>query len=296
MADKDDRRTLIGGSDAGAALGLSPWKTARELWYEKRGELPRKELDAERVRFGILLEDTIAGEFAQRNGYRLRRQRALVRHPRYPFIGAHIDRRIEGERVGVECKCVDAFAFRSDEWGHDFTDCVPMHYLVQCVVYMAVLDFERWYLAALVGGNTLRTYLIERDTEFEALVLDGLREFWQRVESGEPPPFDYDHPTTPALMRRLYPGTDGGVVALDDAVQSWHEVRIEADAMAKRYTAVEKTARLHILECMGDAGIGQLPGGGEYRRTMVERSAYDVDETEYVQLRYFKPRTRKEPA
>ena len=29
------RRSGIGGSDAAAALGLSPWKSALELWQEK---------------------------------------------------------------------------------------------------------------------------------------------------------------------------------------------------------------------------------------------------------------------
>ena len=34
------RRKGIGGSDAGAVLGISPYKTARDVYYEKLGREP----------------------------------------------------------------------------------------------------------------------------------------------------------------------------------------------------------------------------------------------------------------
>jgi len=36
----DERLRGIGGSDVGAALGVSPWKTQLELWSEKAGLVP----------------------------------------------------------------------------------------------------------------------------------------------------------------------------------------------------------------------------------------------------------------
>jgi predicted phage-related endonuclease len=39
------RRTgYIGGSDAAAALGLSPWKTNVDLWEEKTGRKPAPDI------------------------------------------------------------------------------------------------------------------------------------------------------------------------------------------------------------------------------------------------------------
>ena len=65
------RRSGIGGSDAAAALGLSPWKSPLELWEEKAmGKTqPRQENDA--MIFGRLLEPIVREEFVRRTGYKV---------------------------------------------------------------------------------------------------------------------------------------------------------------------------------------------------------------------------------
>ncbi|MDY0364217.1 MAG: YqaJ viral recombinase family protein, partial [Bacilli bacterium] len=35
----EERRRGLGGSDIGAILGLSPWKSAFQVYQEKRGEV-----------------------------------------------------------------------------------------------------------------------------------------------------------------------------------------------------------------------------------------------------------------
>ena len=41
-----DRSTFLGGSDAAAVIGVSPWATPVELWLERTGQRPRQEPDA----------------------------------------------------------------------------------------------------------------------------------------------------------------------------------------------------------------------------------------------------------
>ena len=45
--DKDEwlslRKGYIGGSDAGAVLGMNPYKSAYSLWAEKTGKIPEFE-------------------------------------------------------------------------------------------------------------------------------------------------------------------------------------------------------------------------------------------------------------
>ncbi|MGF6641822.1 YqaJ viral recombinase family protein [Paraburkholderia sp. MM6662-R1] len=215
------RRHGVGGSDAAPALGLSKYKTSYELWLEKTGELPPEDLDeVDRIRFGRLMEDIIAREYARREGVRVRRRTQIIKHPTYPWMLANVDRLIEGERRGLECKNVDAMAYaRGDGWGEPGSDQVPDEYLLQCQHYMIVLDYPEWDLAACVGGNRLERYVIRRDPSLEQMIIDGEREFWQRVEQHDAPEPDYAHPTTTALLQRLYPGTD--LAARSNCPPSW---------------------------------------------------------------------------
>jgi hypothetical protein len=54
-----ERSTGFGGSDAAAACGLSRWKSAYQLYLEKRGEAPLVEEENEAMRWGTLLEPVV---------------------------------------------------------------------------------------------------------------------------------------------------------------------------------------------------------------------------------------------
>jgi putative phage-type endonuclease len=291
------RQQGIGGSDAAAALGLSRFKTQYQLYLEKRGELRAEDLDGkEFIRFGNLMEEVIAREYARRNAVRVRRRNAILAHAKYPWMRANVDRLIEGQRTGLECKNVDAMAFRFGEWGEPGTDEVPDEYLFQCAHYMAVLDYPEWHLAACVGGNKLKTYIIVRDAELEEMLIEQEHAFWTRVQSGERPDPDYAHATTGALLKRLYPGTDASEISLGD-IEHWHKVRRDASAAVKVYEGAIEAANNHILDFMGQAAIGRLPDGSFYRRKEVDRKGYVVEPTTYMDLRHMKPeKPKKAPA
>ena len=65
----EERRQGIGGSDAAAAVGLSPWKTRLELWLEKTGQTPDREETPE-MRRGTLLEPVVKQLYADATGRR----------------------------------------------------------------------------------------------------------------------------------------------------------------------------------------------------------------------------------
>lgn len=44
----EGRRQGIGGSDVAAVLGLSPWKTALDVWNDKLGLSEEKEMSEDR--------------------------------------------------------------------------------------------------------------------------------------------------------------------------------------------------------------------------------------------------------
>ncbi|MHB9836817.1 YqaJ viral recombinase family nuclease [Paraburkholderia terrae] len=284
-----ERRHGVGGSDAAASLGLSPYKSTFALWLEKTGEVEPDDIDhVERVHFGRIMEDIIAREYARRMGVKVRRRNEILRHPTYPWMLANVDRIIDGQKRGLECKNVDAMAFRMGEWGEPGTDEVPEDYLLQCQHYMVVLDYPEWHLAACVGGNRLELFIIRRDPELAEMIIDGERDFWQRVERHDAPELDYSRPDTQRLLSKLYPGTDGTEVAFDDDIEHWHRVKVQATALTKQYGDVADAARNHILAAMGNATFGRLADGSGYRRKTITRKAYEVEAATYVDCRHVK--------
>jgi putative phage-type endonuclease len=284
-----ERRHGVGGSDAAAALGLSPYKSTFELWLEKTGEVEPDDIDhVERVHFGRIMEDIIAREYARRMGVKVRRRNEILRHPKYPWMLANVDRIIDGQKRGLECKNVDAMAFRMGEWGEPGSDEVPEDYLLQCQHYMVVLDYPEWHLAACVGGNRLEMFIIRRDAELAEMIIDGERDFWQRVERHDAPELDYSRPDTRLLLAKLYPGTDGTEVGFDEDIEHWHRVKVQATALTKQYSDVADAARNHILAAMGNATFGRLADGSGYRRKTITRKAYEVEAATYVDCRHVK--------
>ena len=65
------RRRGIGGSDAAAILGISPFATARDLYYDKLKIVPFDDSESNWVakKMGHLLEDLVAEIFHVKTGY-----------------------------------------------------------------------------------------------------------------------------------------------------------------------------------------------------------------------------------
>ena len=176
-----DRTKYIGGSDIGAILGLSKFRTPLEVWMEKTGK-ETKQLDSMPLRFGSFAEEFVASEYARATGFELLHDESIYIHPTHSFMSAHIDRFILGDGTGslpnriLECKTANPFA--RGEWGEPGTDQVPMSYLCQCIWYMAITGIEQCDLAVLFGNSDFRIYEIARDLELEALVIEKALHFW----------------------------------------------------------------------------------------------------------------------
>ena len=81
------RRKGIGGSDAAAVLGISPFRTGRDLYYDKLNIVTAD--DAEnwvQLEVGTLLEPLVAKIFAHKTGYKIYRRPFMFRHPQYRVL------------------------------------------------------------------------------------------------------------------------------------------------------------------------------------------------------------------
>ena len=81
------------------------------------------------------------------------------------------------------------------------------------------------------------------------------------VARGEPPAWDYNHPTTLELMKIIYPGTNGKAIDLDNTMVAWWEVREDALRQARQFSAAAEVAKCRIIGAMGEHSLGYLPGG-----------------------------------
>ena len=90
------RRRGIGGSDAAAILGISPWRTARDLYYDKLNVV-KADMDENWValEMGHLLEDLVARIFAKKTGLRIFQRKVMFQHPLYPWMLADLDYLVE---------------------------------------------------------------------------------------------------------------------------------------------------------------------------------------------------------
>ena len=154
-----DRTKYIGGSDIGAILGLSKFRTPFEVWMEKTGKEVQQK-DSLLLRFGSFAEEFVASEYARATGFELLHDESIYIHPTHPMMSAHVDRFVLGNGLSkpatrlLECKTANPFA--RGEWGEPGTDQVPMSYLCQCIWYMAITGIEQCDLAVLFGNSDFR--------------------------------------------------------------------------------------------------------------------------------------------
>lgn len=187
-----DRTKYIGGSDIGAILGLSRFRSPLEVWMEKTGKAV-KQPDSLPFRFGSFAEEFVASEYSRSTGFELLLDESIHIHPEHSFMSAHIDRFVleSGSTVSriLECKTANPFApFTSSEWGEVGSDEVPMSYLCQCIWYMAITNLDRVDLAVLFGNSDFRIYEIARDRGLEAMVIQKAIAFWQEHVLKDTPP------------------------------------------------------------------------------------------------------------
>lgn len=193
------RRNYIGGSDAAAALGVSPYASPVTLYFDKTGNLPKHftDIQLQKMDSGNRMEPVIAEWFAEKTGKHVVKQPFFYSDPEYPFMSANVDYGVYAELAGLECKNT---SYR-DAW----KDGPPDHFYIQCQHYMAVTGALRWYLAVCIDGWEFRYYTIERNEEIIEALRVNQTNFWNTfIVAKTPPAFDGSD-ATKELLENLYP-------------------------------------------------------------------------------------------
>lgn len=213
-----DRTKFIGGSDAAAILGVSPWKSAFQLYQEKVGALveeitPAKQrIFARGHRWEPVVVEMLIDELQDRgHDVQIIARNARYQDSEFPFLACELDLElmVDGEEFNGEIKTVHPFAAK--DWGDQGSDEIPIYYIAQVMHGLMIKPRRRGIVAALIGGDDLRIHQIERDEETIAGIRAKEVAFWQRVQDRNPP-----DPQTADDVKWLYAKDAGEVAEADD--------------------------------------------------------------------------------
>lgn len=282
----------LGSSDASVPWDVSPYGTQASLWLEKTGRAPRIEDDAEWLELGNVLEDPIAQLAAKRTGRRIEDwgRFTILRSLRWPWLTCTLDRFqwVEGVPFGpLEVKNRGAF---TDE---DWREGVPLHIELQATQQMIVGGWSHASVAVLLGGAKLEVFEIELDPEFAEMHIEKTRAFVELVKSDTPPPLDGSTHLSAALRSAALLAPDAEV-ALPQIAEIAIELVQAVRAEEKRIKAAKAEAENHLMMALalGGGTRGRLPDGTLVTIAKVERAAYHVEASSYVQLRVKAPKVR----
>mgnify|MGYP003133590854 CR=1 FL=1 len=189
----------IGGSDASTILGLNPWTSKITRWNQSLGLSNIKNIDNEVMFHGRLLEDYVAklwkywtgdpiamiNNFQQNTPLRncIRRNFIFI-NEKYPWIFANIDRQITEhdtrEGLGIlEVKTISSF--NSDKWDGG----IPPYYIVQCQLYMLVLEYSYCDIAFLVDGRHMNVFTVEANEDIQNTILQESKDFYDSIQEAK---------------------------------------------------------------------------------------------------------------
>lgn len=247
------RSDTIGGSDAAAILGLSPYKSPYALWAEKTGKVVPEDISGmEAVRLGTDLEEYVARRFTEQTGKKVRRENYTVFRDDMPFAHANYDRLIVGERAGLECKTTNALQLSKFKNGE-----FPATYYCQCVHYLMVSGLDRWYLAVLVLGIGFHVFVIERDEGEINALREAEAAFFRQMQEDEAPALDGAGSTLDALnaeFPQAEPGTEMDLTAWAGDLAILESCNQQIKALEDKKAA----AQARLMEALGDTERGSF--------------------------------------
>jgi len=252
------RKSGIGASESAAALNLSPYTSALQLWEEKTGRAFPTPINADMQR-GIDLEDTA------RAAYSVKVEKMFLPvcgcHEKKSYILASFDG-ISGDKKEIlEIKCprsrklLDIVASGDVQKLHDEYP----HYFVQIQHQYAVNEMaENAVLMAYIGVNECESMDIPRDDDFiKKTLLPCIDKFWKKyvLEDAEPPLSDKDY------------------LFLDDpefcaVAEEWLSISREIKEIQEK----EKKLRKRLINLTDD---GNVIGGG------IKMTRYATTRTDY---------------
>lgn len=294
----EDRRSTIGGSDVAAIFGVSPWKTAFDLYEEKTAAefvQPTVEPQREKLfRRGKFLEPWVLKMLESERDIFIVKHNQRYEDPEYPWMSCEIDFEYQSDAglCNGDVKTVSPFA--AGDWGEEGTDDIPISYCLQFMFGLMVTGRPSCLVAVLIGADDLRVYEVKRDEELIAEIRRRVVQFWtDNVLAKVPPPPQTIGDTNKILFKH------GGFVSPGDevvweSVTKLREVKAQLKALESEKTEHELAIKRYLVvqaEAMQVVGspkkfiLNDSSGKALVTVGMQHRSAYSVPESDFLVMR-----------
>jgi putative phage-type endonuclease len=278
------RHKYVSSTEASALFGLSPYTTKFELFHVKRDPKPSKFEASERMKWGLRMEEAIARAIADEYGVKVRKLNAYVSKEEtglgasfdYEIVGIKDDANPEDKVLQemyrdlgpgiLEIKNVDWLVWKRS-WATDEGSMeAPAHIEVQVQAQLHTIERSWAAIGVLVGGNSLRLLVRERDPVVGENLDRASALFWREVKANRPPPVMM--PQDAELVAYLYNYAEPGKVLdaqgdseeaqkIASLVRDYHDQGILKSAAENK----QKAIKAELLTLIGDAERVVCPDG-----------------------------------
>jgi predicted phage-related endonuclease len=179
VANVDDRRSFIGGSDARIIMGNDESMLIR-LWREKRAEVDPEDLsDNLIVQLGTITEDLNRRWYERNTGQAVKDVQRRIRHPVIQWMAATLDGRVDPGGAIFEAKFMLPWTFSEEAAAEKHT--------AQLQHNMWVANARSAVLSIITGGGKWVEMTLLADPLYQHLLLTAEKKFWRCIQTGETP-------------------------------------------------------------------------------------------------------------
>lgn len=271
------RKSGIGGSDVAAILGLSPWRSPLDVWYDKTECDSNAIVDTAEptgedraLYWGAVHEDAIAKAYTTVTGRKVMRYNRLLQNPVAPWEIGDVDRLVVPEsgkrafntRTGevltdraLECKTA---RYKGEEWGEEWTDEIPVWYYMQVQWYMRLMPTVKFFdVAVLFGGSDFQIFTVERNEDVIRKIAEAVGRFWKVNVMEKYPPA----PRSIEDVQKLYPAANVPKITASAELEADVRELVRATAARKNAEKAESEIKFRVAAAMGNAELAELPDG-----------------------------------
>ena len=272
----EKRREAIGGSDAGAIMGMSDYGSPLTVYLEKKN-LVRKGETSRAARRGTLLEKYVREETESSfPEFEIEKVPYMFFDPEHPFMLANMDgvvlAKTPVEIRGETIEGLGGHEIKSSKtgfgWGEDE---IPDTHYCQIQHYMQVTGLP-WFLVSVyvLDDESLRHYVIRRNDDFIARLVAAEKDFWENFVQQCVMPAAMGLENEDDMITGMYEGSQGLVALTDDEInlcRMHKELGEQIDTLKKQKDAVGINLK---------AKLGGRASGGEERKLSASGGGYSV--------------------
>ena len=240
--NRPDEFSYIGGSKAATIMGANKYETPVELWRKFLGLTEPDEFN-EAMRIGQDLEDYAKSRFVEKTGREVidapfRRMKGA------DHVGGHADGELVDEPAVVPLK--ELLEIKTTVTDNYAKEDLPPYVAYQMQHYLMVYEADICHLWVFeMHRQSWKHFVIMADTDLQRAMLEAYDEFWECVQSKEPPTAlrSSDH-----ILLNPTPveGTVTGGDSTEEQISELEEVKAEISGLEEKKRFLEEQLKMQM--------------------------------------------------